>query len=169
MTDDRKDSAEPCLTHVDASGAARMVDVSTKASTVRLARASARVRMATDVRARVFDGTMEKGEVLAVARLAGIQGAKETSRLVPLCHPLSLSHVQVDFTAVGEDSIGIVAEARTTGPTGVEMEAMTAAAVAALTIYDMVKGACRDACIEEVSLLHKSGGKSGTYDRHETK
>lgn len=153
------------LTHLDAQGRASMVDVSHKASTLRVARARAVVRMAPAVRAQVFAGSLPKGEVLAVARIAGIQAAKETSRLVPLCHPLALSHVGVEFEALGDDGLAILTETRTTGPTGVEMEAMTAAAVAGLTVYDMVKGACRDARIAAVELVHKSGGKSGTWDR----
>jgi cyclic pyranopterin phosphate synthase len=165
VNDEVDDSPAGQLSHVDGNGRARMVDVSNKPATVRLARAAASVSMLAPVRAMVMAGTMPKGDVLTVARLAGIQGAKETSRLVPLCHPLQLSHVQVDFESIGEDAIGIVTEARSTGPTGVEMEAMTAAAVAALTIYDMVKGACRSARIERVELLHKSGGKSGVWDR----
>lgn len=162
---DPKPSEPARLTHLDAEGRANMVDVSQKRDSLRVARARATIVMTPAVRAQVLAGTMAKGEVLAVARVAGIQGAKETARLVPLCHPLWLSHVQVDFAPVGDDALGIEAEARTTGPTGVEMEAMTAATVAALTVYDMVKGACRGARIERVELVHKSGGKSGTWDR----
>lgn len=159
------DSDSPRLTHLDASGTARMVDVSTKTPTARVARAQATVRMAESVRALAMSGALPKGDALTVARIAAIQGAKETSRLVPLCHPLALSHVQVDFEARGSDEIAILVEARTLAGTGVEMEAMTGAAVAALTLYDMVKGACRDARIERVELLHKSGGKSGEWNR----
>ena len=142
-----------------------MVDVSGKVVTPRVARAVAVVRMTPEVRDLALAGGMPKGDVVTVARIAGIQAAKETSRLVPLCHPIALTHAQVDFEAVDADGIRIVAEARTVAGTGVEMEAMTAAAVAGLTIYDMVKGACRGARIEAVELLHKSGGKSGEWNR----
>lgn len=155
----------PDLTHLDAQGRASMVDVSCKPASPRVAVASATVRLDPAVRARLMVGDLPKGEALAVARVAGIQAAKETSRLIPLCHPLALAKVQVDFAAVGDDRVRIVAEVRTVGPTGVEMEALTAASVAALTVYDMVKGLCRDAVIEQVALQHKSGGKSGVYDR----
>ncbi len=153
------------LTHVDAAGRARMVDVSDKPATRRTAIAEATVRLDAAVRARLLVGDLPKGEALAVARVAGIQAAKETARLIPLCHPLPLSQVSVGFVPVGDDRIAVVAEARTTGPTGVEMEALTAAAIAALTIYDMVKALCRGAVIENVQLRHKSGGASGDYDR----
>jgi cyclic pyranopterin phosphate synthase len=153
------------ITHLDAAGRARMVDVSQKAATARVARAAAVVVATADVRDRLLRGELPKGEALATARIAGIMAAKATAQLIPLCHPLALSHVAVDFAPLGQDRIEIVAEARTTGPTGVEMEAMTAAAVAALTLYDMVKGVCRGAAIERVELRHKSGGKSGAWDR----
>lgn len=156
------------LTHVDGSGRARMVDVSAKAATARIARAGATIRLTADLRRRLLRGELPKGEALAVARVAGIQAAKDTSRLIPLCHPLSLSHVGLDFEPLGEDSLRVLAEARTTGPTGVEMEALTAASVAALVIYDMVKAVFRGAAIERVELLHKSGGRSGSWDRAET-
>lgn len=142
-----------------------MVDVSAKAPSARVARARASVRLPEPVRAQAMSGALPKGDALTVARVAAIQAAKETSRLIPLCHPLALSHVQVDFEARGSDEIAILVEARTVAGTGVEMEAMTGAAVAALTLYDMVKGACRDARIECVELLHKSGGKSGEWNR----
>ncbi len=141
-----------------------MVDVSQKPATVRIARAAATVRLEPAVRDRLLRGDLPKGEALATARIAGIQAAKETSRLIPLCHPLPLSHAAVDFAALGDDRVEVLAEARTTAATGVEMEAMTAAAVAALTIYDMVKGLCRGARIEGIELRHKSGGRSGTWD-----
>ena len=142
-----------------------MVDVSGKAATVRIARAGCTVRLTADLRAQLWSGRLPKGDALIVARIAGIQAAKETSRLIPLCHPLPLSHVQVDFAEEGADALRITAEARTEGPTGVEMEAMTAASVAALTIYDMVKALYRGAAIERLELLHKSGGRSGTWDK----
>lgn len=153
------------LTHLDGAGHARMVDVSHKAATVRTARATARLRLPTELRSRLLAGDLPKGEALATARLAGILAAKDTARLIPLCHPLPLSHVQVDFAAEGDDLVRIEAEARTTAPTGVEMEAMTAAAVAALTLYDMVKSLHRGAAIERLELVHKSGGRSGTWQR----
>ena len=142
-----------------------MVDVSGKAATLRVAVAEATVRVDAAVRRQLLAGELPKGEALAVARVAGIQAAKETSRLIPLCHPLALSRVAVDFAPVGDDRVAVRAECRTTGPTGVEMEALTAASIAALTIYDMVKGLCRGATIELVQLVHKSGGKSGVWER----
>lgn len=162
---DARDPVDPQLTHLDARGRASMVDVSSKPATARTAVASAQVRLDAAVRDQLFAGTLPKGEALAVARIAGIQAAKETSRLIPLCHPLALTRVSVDFAPVGDDRVGITAECRTTGPTGVEMEAMTAASVAALTVYDMVKGLCRGASIEHVRLERKDGGKSGTWQR----
>ncbi|HLY49334.1 MAG TPA: cyclic pyranopterin monophosphate synthase MoaC [Solirubrobacteraceae bacterium] len=154
------------LTHLDATGRARMVDVSDKPSTDRRAVARAVVQMSADTARSVEDGNAPKGDVLATARIAGIQAAKRTSELVPLCHPLALSFVGVEGeidAAAGE--IRLTAEARTTGPTGVEMEALTAAAVAALTVYDMIKGLERGARIAGVELLEKSGGRSGEW-RH---
>ncbi|MBK8100092.1 MAG: cyclic pyranopterin monophosphate synthase MoaC [Planctomycetes bacterium] len=142
-----------------------MVDVGDKAATLRIAKAAALVRLTPAVREQLLTGRLPKGEALAVARIAGIQASKETARLIPLCHPLPLNHVAVDFAAIGEDAIAVHTEARTNAPTGVEMEAMTAAAVAALTLYDMVKGVCRLARIEHVQLVHKSGGRSGVWDR----
>ncbi|GAB4148324.1 MAG: cyclic pyranopterin monophosphate synthase MoaC [Planctomycetota bacterium] len=154
-------------THLDEHGRAHMVDVSHKQATVRLARAESVLRVTPQVRERLWRGDLPKGEALAVARIAGIQAAKETSRLVPLCHPLPLSSVSVDFVREGEDSVRITAEARTVAPTGVEMEALTAACVAALTLYDMAKSQCKGATIERVRLLLKSGGKSGLWEREE--
>jgi cyclic pyranopterin phosphate synthase len=156
---------EPGLTHLDARGRASMVDVGEKPPTARVAVAEATVRLDPAVRTLLWRGELPKGEALAVARVAGIQAAKETSRLIPLCHPLALSRVAVEFEPVGDDRIQVLAECRTVGPTGVEMEALCAASVAALTIYDMVKGRCRGASIETVQLRHKSGGKSGTWER----
>jgi cyclic pyranopterin monophosphate synthase len=154
------------LTHLDASGRARMVDVADKPATQRRAVARAVVRVSPDTARAVLDGDAPKGDVLGVARIAGIQAAKRTSELIPLCHPLALSFVGVDGeidAAAGE--IALRAEARTTGPTGVEMEALTAASVAALTVYDMVKGLERGAEIASVALVEKSGGRSGTWRR----
>jgi cyclic pyranopterin monophosphate synthase len=152
------------LTHLDESGRARMVDVGDKPPTERRAVARAIVRVSAQTARKVADGDAPKGDVLGVARIAGIQAAKRTSELIPLCHPLGLTFVGVEAT-VSESGIVLTAEARTTGPTGVEMEAMTAASVAALTVYDMVKGIERGAEIAEVVLLEKSGGRSGHWTR----
>jgi cyclic pyranopterin phosphate synthase len=161
--------SEPRLTHLDEQGRARMVDVSDKPATTRTARARARLRMSTGTAQAVRDGSGPKGEVLAVARLAGVQAAKQTPQLIPLAHPLPLSFVDVRARVeVGEGLVELVAEARTTAGTGVEMEAMTAAAVAALTVYDMVKGVERGIEIEQVVLLEKRGGRSDySYDGDE--
>ena len=147
------------LSHVDASGAARMVDVGEKAPARRLARASGRVRMLPATRALLRAGGGPKGDVLQVSRIAGIQAAKETSRLIPLCHPLPLEKVSVDFSFEGEDLLLISAEAAVTARTGVEMEALTAVAVAALTVYDMLKAVDRGMSIEAIRLEEKTGGK----------
>jgi cyclic pyranopterin phosphate synthase len=156
------------LTHLDAAGNARMVDVSAKPDTVRRAVARAVVRVSPETAAVVAAGDAPKGDVLGVARIAGIQAAKRTSELIPLCHPLALSFVGVEGAVdAAAGTITLTAEARSTGPTGVEMEALTAASVAALTIYDMVKGIERGAEIAEVVLLSKSGGKSGEWRRAE--
>ena len=155
------------LTHLDSSGRASMVDVGEKPATERRAVAQAVVRVSLETARRVQAGDAPKGDVLGVARIAGIQAAKRTAELIPLCHPLALTFVGVEgsIDAVA-GTITLVAEARTTGPTGVEMEAMTAANVAALTVYDMVKGIERGAEIAEVVLLEKSGGRSGLWRRN---
>jgi cyclic pyranopterin phosphate synthase len=154
------------LTHLDSSGRARMVDVGEKPATERRAVAQAVVRVSADTARRVEAGDAPKGDVLGVARIAGIQAAKRTAELIPLCHPLALTFVGVEGAIdAGAGAITLTAEARTTGPTGVEMEAMTAATVAALTVYDMVKGIERGAEIAEVVLLEKSGGRSGLWRR----
>ena len=150
------------LTHLDETGAARMVDVSSKADTARTAVAEGRIEMSPEALTAIRDGTTRKGDVLAVARVAGIMAAKKTSDLIPLCHPLALSSVTVDFT-VGDTAIAANATARTTGPTGVEMEALTAVSVALLTLYDMAKAVDRGMRIEGVRLLSKTGGKSGDW------
>ena len=142
------------LTHLDAAGTARMVDVSAKAPTERYARARAVVRMSPEAAARVARGDNPKGDVAAVARIAAIQAAKRTDELIPLCHPLPLSYVNVEVR-LGEAGAEIEAEVRTTARTGVEMEALTACSVAALTVYDMVKGIERGVVIESVSLVVK--------------
>jgi len=152
------------LSHLDSGGRARMVDVGAKASTERRAVAEARVRMAPATARLVRAGRAPKGDVLATARLAGVMAAKRTSDLIPLCHPLSLTDVAVDAEAV-RDGVRIRAAAKAVDRTGVEMEAMVAAAVAALTVYDMVKGSDRSAEVIGVRLLEKSGGKSGAWRR----
>ncbi len=156
----------PRLTHLDPAGRARMVDVGAKPATERRALAHAIVRVSTQTAHAVHAGDTPKGDVLGVARIAGIQAAKRTSELIPLCHPLALSFVGVEGEVdVEAGTITLTAEARTTGPTGVEMEALTAASVAALTVYDMVKGIERGAEIGAVRLLEKAGGKSGHWRR----
>jgi cyclic pyranopterin phosphate synthase len=154
------------LTHLDAKGAARMVDVAQKAPTVREALAECIVRMAPATVEAVRLGTA-KGDALAVARVAGIMAAKRTPDLIPLCHPLALTSVEVDFE-LATSAVRILARARVTGPTGVEMEALTAAAVAGLTLIDMTKGIERGVYLERVQLLEKSGGRSGTWTRPAT-
>lgn len=150
------------LTHLDAQGQARMVDVSAKAETARTAVAGARVVMRPETLAAIHAGDAPKGDVLGTARVAGILAAKKTHELIPLCHPLLLTHVAVDFEYV-EDGIEIRATVRCQGQTGVEMEALTAATVAALTIYDMAKALEKTMRIENVRLLRKDGGKSGLF------
>jgi cyclic pyranopterin phosphate synthase len=154
------------LSHLDETGRARMVDVGDKPSTERRAVARSVVRVSPETARVIQHGDAPKGDVLGTARIAGIQAAKRTSELIPLCHPLALTFVGVDADLdAGSGEIAITAEARTTGPTGVEMEALTAAAVAALTVYDMVKGVERGAEIAEVVLVEKSGGRSGEWRR----
>ncbi len=154
------------LTHLDEQGKATMVDVSDKSASLREARAFARVRMQAQTLALVADNGLKKGDVLAVARIAGIQAAKKCADLIPLCHPLMLTKVAVDFVLNTEDSsIEITSYCKLTGQTGVEMEALTAASVAALTIYDMCKAVDMGMVIEEVCLLEKSGGRRGHYQR----
>ena len=150
------------LTHLDNSGAARMVDVSAKSLTVRVAVAEGRIQMSVAAAVAIRDGAAAKGDVVAVARIAGIMAAKRTAELIPLCHPLPLTGVALDLT-VEENSVIAVATARTTHVTGVEMEAMTAVSVALLTIYDMVKSIDKGMVIEGVRLVSKTGGKSGDW------
>ncbi len=150
------------LTHFDAEGRAAMVDVSAKAVSVRTATAGARITMQPETLAAIRAGTTKKGDVLGVARLAGIMAAKRTADLIPLCHPLPIDAVSVDLTPA-EDGIDIAATVRTTGRTGVEMEALTAASVAALTIYDMCKSVDRGMRVQNLRLIHKDGGKSGPF------
>lgn len=153
------------LTHLNARGEATMVDVSAKPATMREARAHAVVHLSPSTLRAILDGENAKGDVLAVARIAGIQAAKRTSDLIPLCHPLPLSKATVDFQAVGEEALAIHSYCKVTGQTGVEMEALTAASIAALTIYDMCKAKDRGMTIASVQLVEKSGGKSGTWRR----
>jgi cyclic pyranopterin phosphate synthase len=153
------------LTHFDEHGASRMVDTSDKPETLRQARASGLVRMAPATAALVRDRGLAKGDVLEVARLAGIMAAKRTGELIPLCHPLPLTAVTVDFAFAADDLLRIEAVVRVYGRTGVEMEALTAVSVAALTVYDMCKAVDRTLTIERVRLEEKSGGRSGTFRR----
>jgi cyclic pyranopterin phosphate synthase len=152
------------FSHLDEHGRAVMVDVSAKAVTERVAVARGRVTMRAETAAMIADLGVAKGDVLATARIAGIMAAKRTSEIIPLCHPLALASVKVAL-AVEADAVTIEATCKVTGPTGVEMEALTAVAAAALTVYDMCKAVDRDMTIEAVQLVHKSGGRSGTYDR----
>jgi cyclic pyranopterin phosphate synthase len=152
------------LTHFDAEGRAVMVDVSGKAATTRIAVARGRVVMAPATLAAIQAGGIGKGDVLGVARLAGIMGAKRTADLIPLCHPLPLSSVKVDLVPVAPDAVEIEATAKTTGQTGVEMEALTAVTIAALTVYDMCKAIDRGMRVEAVRLTRKEGGKSGLWE-----
>jgi cyclic pyranopterin phosphate synthase len=153
------------FTHFDEKGAAAMVDVSDKDVTSRTATARGRIVMQPETLAMILDGGHKKGDVLGVARLAGIMGAKRTSDLIPLCHPLGLSKVSVEFHPdVDARAIEVEATAKVTGQTGVEMEALTAVSVAALTIYDMCKAVDKGMRIEAVRLTHKDGGKSGSYE-----
>jgi len=153
------------LTHIDASGRPRMVDVSHKPDTPREAVARGMVRMKASTLALIKGGATAKGEVLAVAQLAGIMAAKETPRLIPLCHPVLIGDIKIEFGLDEEGSaVEITTTVRSTGKTGVEMEALTATAVAALTIYDMCKAVDRGMRIENIRLVRKTGGKSGTID-----
>jgi cyclic pyranopterin phosphate synthase len=150
------------LTHLDSQGAARMVDVGGKSETARSATATGRIRMSPEALAAVRDGSGPKGDVLAAARIAGIMAAKKTGELIPLCHPLALDAVAVDF-AFEADGVRATSRASLTGRTGVEMEALVAASIALLTIYDMAKALDKGMVVEEVRLLEKTGGKSGDW------
>jgi cyclic pyranopterin monophosphate synthase len=155
----------PRLTHFDAEGKAAMVDVTDKDVTERTASAAGAVLMQPETIALITAGGVKKGDVLSVARLAGIMGAKRTPDLIPLCHPLPLTSVKVDLTVDAKrNAVDITASCKLKGQTGVEMEALTAVAVAALTVYDMCKAVDRGMRLTEIRLLHKSGGKSGTYE-----
>ncbi|HYT87123.1 MAG TPA: cyclic pyranopterin monophosphate synthase MoaC [Gemmataceae bacterium] len=153
------------LTHFDEQGGSRMVDTSDKPETLREARASGQIRLAPATVALIRDRALAKGDVLEVARLAGILAAKRTGDLIPLCHPLPLTSVRIAFLFEGDDTLHIEATARVFGRTGVEMEALTAVSVAALTVYDMCKAVDRGMTIERIRLEEKSGGRSGTFRR----
>lgn len=155
----------PKLSHIDAKGEAAMVDVSGKTVTLRSATAKGSVLMAPATLRMVMEGTAKKGDVLAVAKLAGIMAAKQTATLIPLCHPLPLSVIQVELTCdPARHAVDITATCKVEGQTGVEMEALTAVSVAALTVYDMCKSADRNITLTDIRLIHKSGGKSGTFE-----
>ena len=153
------------LTHVDESGSSRMVDVSNKEITERIALAHAKVTMTPETFNLIMDKQIVKGDVLGVARVAAIMAAKKTSELIPMCHPLNLNSVRIDYTNNNLDSIEITSEVKITAKTGVEMEALTAASVCALTIYDMCKSADKSMLISDIYLVKKSGGKSGSFER----
>jgi len=158
------------LTHVDRAGRPRMVDVSDKPATARRAVAEGFVAVSPETLSAVIDGSLAKGEVLTIAEMAGVMGGKRTSELIPLCHPIPISDLAVEITPDRvAGGLRIRATAATVAPTGVEMEALTAASVAALTVYDMVKGVDRDAVIVELRVLEKSGGRSGDWQRRPTR
>ncbi len=164
MVSAAKDGPARALTHIGASGEARMVDVSEKIATSRVAVAEGRVRMGRSTLQVILAGDAKKGDVIGTARIAGIMAAKKTSELIPLCHPLQLSKIEVDIAPDASlPGLKVRAEARCVGPTGVEMEALTAVAVACLTVYDMAKAIDRGMSIEGVRLLEKRGGKSGEW------
>jgi cyclic pyranopterin monophosphate synthase len=153
------------LTHIDEKGSAKMVDVSEKNETKRIAIAKGRIFMSAETLALIEIGGVKKGDVFSVARLAGIIAAKKTADLIPLCHPLPIQHVHVELAAnIGQSCVDITAEASLYGRTGIEMEALTAVSVAALTIYDMCKAADKNMRIMDIRLTHKSGGKSGPFN-----
>ena len=151
------------LSHINEDGDAQMVDISNKSTTRRIATAEATLKMAPSTLTMIMDGEMPKGDVFAVSRVAGIQAAKRTSDLIPLCHPLALTNVSIEFESQNDDELNVRASASVNGPTGVEMEALTAVTVAALTVYDMCKAVQKDIAIKDVRLLSKSGGKSGDW------
>jgi cyclic pyranopterin phosphate synthase len=162
---DTPKTRKPALSHLDQDGRARMVDVSDKPDTARLAVARGHVRLSPATLGLIRAGRLAKGDPLQTARLAGIMAAKRTSDLIPLCHPLALSHCDIDLLPRA-DGYEIEARVRTSGPTGVELEALTAVAVTALTIYDMVKAVDRAVVIGKIRLVEKSGGRSGAWRRH---
>ena len=153
------------LTHFDDNGNAHMVDISDKQNSFRTAKAACSIQMSLETLKIIADGNSKKGDVLNVARIAGIQGAKRTSELIPLCHPISLTKISLDLTLNDKiPGIEIVSTVKTTGPTGVEMEALTAASISALTVYDMVKSLDKSIIIKDLRLIFKDGGKSGLYE-----
>lgn len=151
------------LTHFDEQGASRMVDVSNKEVTERIAIAHAKITMKPETFLLIMDKKIQKGDVLEVARVAGIMAAKQTHSLIPMCHPLNINSVKIDFTNNSKDTIYIASEVKVNGKTGVEMEAVTAAAICAVTIYDMCKSVDKGMVISDIHLIKKSGGKSGTF------
>ena len=151
------------LNHFDDQGRAQMVDIGAKASTQRMARAQGIVTMAQHTLQRIVAGDVGKGDVLGVARLAGIMGAKQTSQLIPLCHPIAISSINVDFQQLDDERLQIIATVKVAGKTGVEMEALTAVSIAGLTIYDMCKAMDREMMIGTIELVEKTGGKSGHF------
>ena len=155
----------PELTHFDDHGKAHMVDISEKQNSFRTAKAACFIQMSIETLKIISDGSAKKGDVLNVARIAGIQGAKKTSELIPLCHPISLTKVNLDLTLNDKiPGIEIISTVKTTGPTGVEMEALTAASISALTVYDMVKSLDKSIIVKDLRLILKDGGKSGRYE-----
>jgi len=162
LGDSMTQSKENKLTHIDSSGRARMVDVTSKLDTERLAIAKGTVKMLPETFRLIKKGQMAKGDVLAVAQVAGISAAKQTPHLIPMCHPIAIGSVVMDFELIVPDTVEITATVKCTGKTGVEMEAVTAVSISAVTIYDMCKAVDRSMVIENVRLVKKSGGKSGT-------
>ena len=153
------------LSHFDDNGNAHMVDISDKQNTFRTAKAACSIKMSLETLKIISDGSAKKGDVLNVARIAGIQGAKKTSELIPLCHPISLTKINLDLNLNDKiPGIEIISTVKTTGPTGVEMEALTAASISALTVYDMVKSLDKSIIIKDLRLIFKDGGKSGLYE-----
>ena len=153
------------LTHFDANGNAHMVDISDKQNSFRTAKAACSIQMSLETLKIIADGNSKKGDVLNVARIAGIQGAKRTSELIPLCHPISLTKISLDLTLNDKiPGVEIISTVKTTGPTGVEMEALTAASISALTVYDMVKSLDKSIIVKDLRLIFKDGGKSGLYE-----
>lgn len=155
------------LTHLDHEGRARMVDIGAKEATERVARARAHIRMHPDTLARIRNGAIAKGDVLAVAQVAAVMGAKRTADVIPLCHPITLTGIDVEFAYIDDEVLRIEVRARTVGQTGVEMEALAGCTIGALTVYDMCKAIDRAMTIEFVALMEKSGGKSGVYRRQD--
>ena len=153
------------LTHFDDNGNAHMVDISDKQNSFRTAKAACSIQMSLETLKIIADGNSKKGDVLNVARIAGIQGAKRTSELIPLCHPISLTKISLDLTPNDKiPGVEIISTVKTTGPTGVEMEALTAASISALTVYDMVKSLDKSIIVKDLRLIFKDGGKSGLYE-----